>query len=478
MEKSVKKHFQLPHIFTICFLLIIIVGALTWFIPSGSFQRQEIETAAGTREVAIAGSYKGVDKVSKDGDLRQGLFDILMAPTKGIQEAADVVAFVLLIGGTFAIINKTNAISAGINRVIRKLKNKDLLIFPIVMILFGIGGTTFGMSEELLPFYAIFMPIILSLGYDSITSFMIVFMGAKLGYCASTINPFNVLISQGLAGIKGNPQLNLRMLWFAIFMVLGIAWVMFYARKVKKDPQKSLTYQIDLQKRKDFMIEETSAAEEMPFTTRQKLVLIIFAVGMATIIWGLITKGWYMDEICAVFLGMGIFSGIAGGLSEKEIAEEFHNGMKDFVYAAVIIGFARGILIVAENGMIIDTILNTLATGLAGVPKALFAVGMYIVYALLSFLVPSSSGMAALTIPIMAPLTELIGLNPEGAVTALQFANETINGVSPTAGILIAALTICNISLSQWLKVFWKFFLLMVGLGILFTVVSSLVPVV
>ena len=225
-----KKKFELPHVYTIAFMLIILFAVLTWIVPSGQFERQTISTAAGERDVAVAGTYAEVPKVDEDGnDLRQGLDAVLMAPTRGIQAAGDVVAFVLLIGGTFAIITKTNAINAGMSRVIRRLKNKDILIIPIVMLLLSIGGTTFGMSEEALPFYAIFMPIMMGLGYDSMTAFMICFMGPQVGYCASTVNPFNVLIAQGIAGIEGNPQLWFRFIQWGIFTVLGIAWVMMYA---------------------------------------------------------------------------------------------------------------------------------------------------------------------------------------------------------------------------------------------------------
>ena len=178
-----KKKFELPHVYTIAFLLIILFAILTWIVPSGQFERTMMDTAAGEREVAVAGTYQEVPKVDEEGnDMRQGLGAILMAPTRGIQAASDVVAFVLLIGGSFAILTKTNAINAGMSRVIKKLKGKDILLIPVVMLLFSIGGTSFGMSEEALPFYAIFMPIIMSLGYDSMTAFMVCFLGPQMGY--------------------------------------------------------------------------------------------------------------------------------------------------------------------------------------------------------------------------------------------------------------------------------------------------------
>lgn len=208
--------FKLPHVYTIMFLLIVVFAVLTWIVPSGQYQRKTISTAAGEREVAVAGTYEQVDKNYTDSEtgetinLGQDIFAVLQAPTKGIQEAADVVAFVLLIGGSFAVITKTNALNAGMSRVIKKLKNKDILIIPITMTLLSICGTTFGMSEEALPFYAIFIPIMMGIGYDSMTAFIICFLGPNLGYCASTIDPFNVLIAQGIIGIEGNPQLWLR----------------------------------------------------------------------------------------------------------------------------------------------------------------------------------------------------------------------------------------------------------------------------
>lgn len=476
-ETTKKKHkFELPHVYTIAFLLIVLFAGLTWIIPSGQFERKTVSTAAGDREVAVAGTYKAVDKVDEEGnDLRQGIQGMLMAPTKGIQAAADVVAFVLLIGGTFQIITKTNALNAGMNRLIRRLNGKDYLIIPIVMILLSIGGTTFGMSEEALPFYAIFLCVFMGLGYDSMTAFMVCFIGTNAGYCASTVNPFNVLIAQGIAGIHGNPQLVFRFIQWIIFTAIGIAWVMFYALKIKKNPTSSITYKDDQKKKEELLVMDSS--KEEPFTLRQKLVLIVFAIGMGLIVFGLIKYGWYMDEISMVFLGIGLIAGIVGGLSEKEMAEEFVIGMKDFAYAAVIIGIARGILVVAESGMIIDTILNSLVGLLAGAPTIIFTTLMYVVQSILTLLVPSSSGLAALTMPVMAPLTELMGVNPEASVTALQYANQIMNIVSPTAGMTVAGLAVCKISFPQWWKTCWKLVLVFSILGIVFTAVSGMMPV-
>ena len=342
------------------------------------------------------------------------------------------------------------------------------------MVLLSICGTTFGMSEEALPFYAIFIPIMMALGYDSMTAFLICFMGPNIGYIASTVNPFNVLIAQGIVGIEGNPQLWLRAIVWVVFTALAIVWVMRYARKVKRDPQSSITYKDDIQKRVEFSVQDDAIAQ--PFSGRQKGVLVVFAVGMGIIIWGLVTQHWYMDEISAVFFGMGVLSGIVAGMSEREIAEEFVHGIADFAYAATIIGLARSILVIAENGMIIDTILNAMATALAGVPAPVYTTLLYVVLGLLSLLVPSSSGLAALTMPILGPLTQLMGVNPEAAVTALCLANQTINSISPTAGMTVAGLSVSKISFGQWWKTCWKFILLIAVLGVVVTAISGLLP--
>jgi len=358
--------------------------------------------------------------------------------------------------------------------LIKILKDKDVLIIPVAMILFGIGGTTFGMSEEVLPFYAILIPLFMAMGYDSMTAFLVCFMGPQLGYIASTINPFNVLIAQGIVGIEGNPQLWLRGITWVIMMAMGIVWVMRYAKKVKDDPTSSITYQDDFEKRVEFSV--TDDVMDVEFTGRQKGVLAVFAAGMCLIVWGLVTQGWYMDEISAVFTGMGILGGIVGGLTEKEMADEFVKGMADFAYAAVVIGLARSILVIAENGMIIDTILESLVNLLSGVPTPVYTTFLYIVLGLLSFLVPSSSGLAALTMPILGPLTQLVGVNPEAAVTALAIANQTINTISPTAGMTVAGLGVSRISLEQWWKTCWKFMILLIVVGIVITAISGMLP--
>ena len=469
------KQFKVPHVYAIIFALMVIFAVLTWIVPSGSYQRQEVNG----REVTVAGTYEQSEKTYIDEetgdevDLRQGVFDVLQAPTRGIQEAIEVVAFILIVGGSFQVITKTGAITSGMGRVVRRFKNKDILIIPIAMVLFALGGTSFGMAEETLPFFAIFMPIMMAMGFDSMTAFMVVFVGARTGYIASTINPFNVLIAQGILGIQGNPQLWLRMIAWVVLTAVAITWVVLYARRVKKNPESSITFEDDIAKKVEFAADESALDAE--FQGRQKGVLAVFIAGMCLIIWGLVTQGWYMNEISAVFLAMGLLAGVIAGFSQDVIAQEFVAGIADFAFSAIVVGLARGILVIASDGMIIDTILNALATGLGGIPAVLFTTLLYAVENLLAILVPSSSGLAALTAPIFGPLTELMGLNPEAAVWALSMGSATMSLICPTSAILVAGLGVCKIKLGQWWKTVWKFFLVVSLINIVFVAISGLI---
>lgn len=473
-EKKPKK-FRLWHVYTIIAALLVVVTILTWIVPSGQYERTEVDG----REVTVAGTYTPVDKITVDSDgnevdLRQGVFDLLMAPTEGIQGAVDVVAFVFIVGGSFGIITKTGAIEAGMKRLVAKLKGNDVLIIPISMILFSLGGTAFGMSEETLPFFAIFVPIMISMGFDTFTAFMVCFLGPNVGYMAGVINPFNTLVAQGIVGITGNPQLWLRCIYWVVLTAAAIFFVMRYALRVRKNPKNSIVYEEDYLKRADNAAE--GGLENTAFTGRQKGVLVVFLGGMILMIWGLITQGWYMNELSGIYLAMGIISGIVGGLNEHQIAEEFVQGMKDFAYAAIIIGLARAVLVILEGGMVIDTVLYVLATALADVPPAVYSVLLYVFLAVLSLLVPSSSGFAALTMPIIGPLTELMGLNIQAAVTGVDMANKLANTFSPMCGVMVAGLAICGVPIAKWWKGSWPFAVFLVIAGIAFTTISGLVP--
>jgi uncharacterized ion transporter superfamily protein YfcC len=476
MRESVLKKIKVPHTYVLLFLLVVVMAILTWFIPSGSFKTVEKEVSPGlTKNVIISGTYQTTSKVTEDGtDIRQGIFDVLKAPAEGVQAAAQVVAFIFILGGAFAIITKTGAISSGLASVANIVKGKESLIIPVMMLVISVGGSVIGTSEETLPFYMLFYPLLISFGYDSITTVMMILLSSQIGYTGSTLNPFNVLVAQGLVGIQGNPQLWLRCIEYVVYIAIAMTFVMLYARKVKKDPKKSLMYESDL-RNKEYFISSQNDVDNIKFTARHKIILIGLGAGIVWMVWGLLKKGYYMDEIAAIFLAVGIFAGIVGKLSLNDMGEAFVFGLKDFAYAAIVIGMANAILVIAQNGQIIDTILNYLANGLKSVPVAGFTTVMLLVQNVIAFFVPSSSGQAALTMPIMGPLAELLKINKEAIVTTYQAGNGITNIISPTNGILMAALGLGRISLGKWVKSVIKLVIIIELAAMVFCAISAFV---
>ncbi|WP_068618531.1 YfcC family protein [Paenibacillus tuaregi] len=466
-----KKKWALPHSYTLIFFIIILMAALTWIIPSGQFKREETTVNGITKTVIVPGTYHTVPKSGEAGDLKQGIPQILSAPMQGVINAVDVVSFVLIVGGAFGIILNTGAIDRALLALARRLKNRGILVIPISMVIFSLGGSTFGMSEEIIPLYTIFISLMFALGFDSLTAILILFLGTQIGYVGSTTNPFSVLIAQGVSGIQGNPQLWLRSIEWLVFTGVSIGFTMWYAHRVKKHPEKSIVFNNDLINRPLFLKEDTG--EEVHFSLRDKLIIIGFVVTLGLIVWGILAKGWYMTEIGALFLALGLFAGIVSRMSQKQMAENFVKGCSEFVYAAVIIGLARGILVIAENGMIIDSILNYLSGLLRGLPSYLFTTIMLLVHNLITFFVPSSSGEAALTMPVLAPLGDLIGINREAIVTSYQFGNGLTNLISPTGGVLLAGLAIARINFGQWLKVIMKLFPVLWIIAAIFAALSA-----
>ncbi|GIO85863.1 C4-dicarboxylate ABC transporter [Paenibacillus faecis] len=474
METGKKRlKWSLPHSYTLIFFIMILMAALTWIVPSGQFERQEVTVDGVTKSAIVPGTYHEVSKHGEGTDLRQGIPQILSAPMEGIINAVDVVAFVLVVGGAFGIILQTGAIDRGLLALARRLKSKGILVIPIAMVICSLGGSTFGMSEEIIPLYAIFISLMFALGFDSMTAILILFLGTQIGYVGSTTNPFSVLIAQGIAGVQSNPQLWLRFIEWIVFTGISIAFTMWYAHRVKKHPEKSVVFKNDLINRPLFLKEDTG--EEIDFSLRDKLIISGFVVTLGLIVWGILTKGWYMTEIGALFFALGLFAGLVSRMNQREMAENFVKGCGEFVYAAVIIGLARGILVLAENGMIIDTILNYLSDLLKGLPNYAFTTIMLLVHNIITFFVPSSSGEAALTMPVLAPLGDLVGINREAIVTTYQFGNGLTNLISPTGGVLLAGLAIARINFGQWLKVIMKLFVVLWIIAAVFSAVSAIV---
>ncbi|MDU5021762.1 MAG: YfcC family protein, partial [Clostridiales bacterium] len=293
------------------------------------------------------------------------------------------------------------------------------------------------------------IPLMTSLGYDSLTGIAVVFMGAATGTAASTINPFSVGTAQALAGIAPGSGIEYRALIFVALMAISITFVMLYANRVKKDPKKSIVYELDKKNREHFVMDSSGIKK---FTKKELSVLVVFVVGMMYMVYGVIVKGWYIPEIAMIFCIIGLLSGILGGLKQDEIVTSFIGGSKDLISAALAIALARGIVIIAQEGHIIDTILNSAAGFLGELPKAVFINLTLFLENLLAFLIPSSSGLASLTIPVLAPLGDLVGVSTQEIVTAYQFGTGFTNMITPTSGVLMGALAVARIPWDKWVR--------------------------
>jgi uncharacterized ion transporter superfamily protein YfcC len=440
-----KKRFRSPNTYILIFSIIVITAILTYLIPSGQYQR----TILNGREIVVAESYQPVARNP------QGLGAILMAPINGFIDpsAALIVGFVLIVGGVFSILEKTKAIDSAIKAVVKAHDSSrwiQILFIPIFMTIFSLGGGSFGMGEEVIPFILIFVPMALALGYDSIVGVAIPFLGAGAGFAGAFLNPFTIGIAQQIANLPLFSGIGYRIITWFICTGITIGFVMLYARKVKKHPQKSITFTMDEQKRKHLDFSDIENFEGATF--RHKLALWAFALGMLVMIFGVLKYQWYIQEICAVFLATGIIVGIVGKLSPKEFTDAFISGAKDMVGTALVIVLARGILIIAEHGKIIDTILYSLANLIKNLHPIVSAQAMFVIHSILNFFVPSGSAKAALTMPIMVPLADLVSVSRQTAVLAFQFGDGFSNMIVPTSGVTMGVLALANISWEKWAK--------------------------
>ena len=450
---------RFPTAYTILFALIIVVAALTWIIPAGKFDR--VQNDAVGREVAVAGTYKVVDPNP------QGFIDILLAPTAGfydpdsyVANAIDVSLFVLFLGGFLGVVNATGAIDTGIKAAMRKLKGREVWMIPILMSLFALGGTTYGMAEETLAFYPLLIPAMLVARFDTMTAVAVILIGAGIGTLGSTINPFATVIASNAAGVAFTEGMVLRVVLLLGGLAICIAYVTRYALRVKADPARSVVAAQANRDRQAFLSGGNGAGNDRLSGT-QSVILLLFAATFVALIWGVSSQGWWMAQMGALFLGMAILIGLVGRLGEKRLTSTFVDGARDLLGVALIIGLARGIVVIMQNGLIADTILNAAAQAVSGLPELAFINLMFWIEVAMSFLVPSSSGLAVLSMPIMAPLADFAGVTRDLVVTAYQSASGLVNLITPTSAVVIGALAIGRISYDRWIVFIWPLLLIL-----------------
>jgi len=460
---SLKKT-RLPHTLVLIYLMVVLTVIATWIVPGGEYERVKKDG----RDMPVAGSFKfGEHKP-------QGLGALFISPVKGFADASSIIVFVFIVGGAFAIIQRTGAITAFISNLALKFgqsKALRVLLIPLTMLVFSLGGAIFGMCEEAMPFVLIFVPLALSLGYDTIVGVCIPFVGAASGFAGAFFNPFTVGIAQGIAGIPLYSGIGYRLIIWAAGTAIAIAVVMRYASLVLKNPKISPTYEEDLEKRKSLEL-NLLGQEKVKILSSHKRVLILFLLGMVLLVFGILHFKWYINEIAGLFLAIGIFSGILGKLSSEELAKSFVQGAKDMINAALIIGCARAILVVAIDGKILDTMLYYMARAISNFHPIISSQMMFICQCVINFFVHSGTAQAALTMPIMAPLGDLVGITRQTTVFAFQLA-EYINPVLPTSGVTMGVLGLARLNWEKWAK--W-----LIPLLILWTIFGflSLIPAV
>lgn len=436
------KKLKMPNTLVLMFTVLVLMAALTWIIPGGKYQR-EIKDG---REIVVADSYQSTAAVP------QGIGQILKAPVLGFISAAQIIGLILIVGGAFTIIQKTGAIDALIYTIARAYEHSRLmqiLLIPVIMFIFSTFGSVFGMSEEVIPFILIFVPLAISLGYDSITGAAIPFVGAATGFSGAFMNPFTVGIAQGIADLPLFSGMGYRLIvWFTVTSV-AITFIMLYARSIRRNPQKSRTYELDNYWR-EYLKKNSRNNPDLRLTRRHHLVLGVFVLAIVVLIAGVIMFHWYINEIAAVFLGMGILAGLASHLTINQLAEEFVAGAKEFTGVAFIVTLSRAILVIATDGQIIDSILQAMSGLVQGTHPIFTAQLMFIVQSVIHFFVPSGSGQAALVMPVMAPLSDILGVTRQTAVLAFQLGDGFNSMIIPTSGVTMGILGVAKIPYEKW----------------------------
>lgn len=427
-----------PDALVIVSIVLVFFTVLTWVIPSGEFLRE----VSDGRTVLVPGTYDAVDAEP------QGLGDLLLAPIRGLVAAADIIGFVLIVGGAFAILAATGALDAGLGSVLKLAEARPRLrhfIVPILMVLFSLAGATFGMAEENLVFILITLPLARSMGYDNLVGIAIPFLGSAAGFAGAPINPFTVGIAQGIAELPIGSGAGYRWFVWAVFTLIAIVFVMRYIRKLESGKARGFTaeYATDA-------TPETTAIKK--FTTAHKFILVLFLIAIVMLMYGANNLGWYIHEISGLFLALGLLSAVIARMGAAKTVKSFTDGAKDMLTAALIIGLSRSVLLIAEEGKIIDTILHAMSGAVEDFPQALSLQFMFVAQAFINVFIPSGSGQAAITMPIMAPLSDLLGISRQTAVLAFQFGDGLLNPIIPTSGVTMGILSISKIPYNVWVR--------------------------
>ena len=432
---------KVPNTYVIIAVIIALCAVLTWFVPGGQYVKAEDGTL----------SYEAVDAVPQT-------WQVLSAVYHGFVKQAGIIDFILVVGGAFWLLNATGAVEAGIQRFIVRIGKRDILVLVALTVLFSLAGAVFGMSEETIPFVGIVVPLVVSMGYDAFMGMLVVYVASNVGFSSAFLNPFTVGIAQGMADLPLFSGMGYRIFCWAFLTLLMVVFVWFYARRTKGSPT----------------VIPSAAKESVRLTRRQAWILVVLLLTVIALIVGVTCWDWYMPEITGLFLGMGIVCGIIAGFSANKIADELLAGARDILSAALVVGFASGIIVILQDGKVVDSILHGMQEGLDGSSPVASLSAMYGIQALINFIIPSATAKAAITIPIMAPFADMVGVSRQAMVLAFQFGDGFTNMVTPTSGVLVAALAMARIPYAKWVKWVWKGVAVLLVLGFLLLLATVL----
>ena len=432
---------KIPNTYVIIAALIVLCAVLTWFVPGGSYVTGEDGTL----------SYERVEAAPQT-------WQVFSAVYHGFVRQAGIIIFILVVGGAFWLLNATGAVTAGISRFIARVGRRDKWVLVAITVLFSLAGAVFGMSEETIPFVGIVVPLVVSMGYDALMGMLIVYVASNIGFSAAFLNPFTVGIAQDMAGLPLFSGMGYRVFCWAVLTLLTALFVVVYAHRTRKASAEAVRL------------------EDTPLTGRQGWILVVLLLTVIALIVGVTVWEWYLPEITALFLGMGIVCGIIAGFGANRIAEELLAGAKDILSAALVVGFASGIIVILQDGHVVDSLLHGMQEGLDGTGPVASLSAMYGIQALINFLIPSATAKAAITIPIMAPFADMVGVSRQAMVLAFQFGDGFTNMVTPTSGVLIAALAMARIPYAKWVKWIWKGVAALLVIGWFLLVGTVLIP--
>ncbi|MCD8825256.1 YfcC family protein [Staphylococcus gallinarum] len=453
----------MPHIYVILFIFGVIATISTYFIPSGQFRR--IKGPEG-REMVDADSFHFISSKPV------GIVDFISIIPKGLIEAGEIVFFTLIIGGMFMVLRKTGIIEIAVDKLARRFINQSVLIIPVLTTVFAIVATLIGTAELSLVYIPVIIPLIIALGYDSITATAIALCGTVVGFTVGVLNPINTGLAQKLSGIPVFSGIGLRIILFIVVLAVTIMFIMRYAQKIKNKPTLSSVYHADIEK--SDLYQNITNQEPIEATNRQKWGIAVVLLFFVILVYGVISQGWFMIEMAGLFIIMGIIVGLVTGLSTQAICEAFNEGFKDVLMGAIIVGLARSIAVVLEDGKIMDTIVHGLGSVIDGATPTIAVVGMYAVQVAINFIISSGSGQALVTMPIMAPLADMLGITRQTAVLAFQLGDGFTHIFYPTSGYFMAALAIGGVSYTKWIRFFFPLFIIWGVISIITLIIAQL----